>query len=68
MKKGLFFLAITTVLILSCTDEQTQLIEEQKDLNETLKTTSLKDALEIDPIKDCPQNDRNCNGIDDSQE
>ncbi|WP_299836102.1 hypothetical protein [uncultured Tenacibaculum sp.] len=68
MKKKVFLLlTVSSVLMFSCTDNSTELIEERKEINETIINQN-SELDQIDPIKDCPQNDRNCNGIPDSQE
>ena len=59
-KKTFFLIAVILTLCISCTDNSTEILEERREINE--------DFNKIDPIKDCPQNDRNCNGVPDSEE
>ncbi|CAL2101225.1 conserved protein of unknown function [Tenacibaculum sp. 190130A14a] len=77
-------LITTSLLLFNCSDnsvdEMLQLKSNQS-LSQTepgddgkIKTTDPADDGEklssnkIDPIKDCPENDRNCNGVPDDQE
>lgn len=58
MKTYIYYFLLASVLFLSCTDnglEELELRNENKIEN-------------IDPVKDCPENDRNCNGVDDDEE
>lgn len=66
MKKVSLILAMvfSTLLLTNCSDSSKEL--EQLTL-EQLKIKG-SESSKIDPIKDCPQNDRNCNGIPDNQE
>ena len=63
MKKVVIILGMvfTMGLLSSCTDTTLDDIEN-KEKQQT------ENANLIDPEKDCPQNDRNCNGIPDDQE
>ncbi|CAM1370564.1 hypothetical protein TPENAI_60906 [Tenacibaculum litopenaei] len=62
MKKLLVVLAVVSIgSFCSCTDNSLEEIERN---GQAQNRTEFK----IDPEKDCPENDRNCNGVPDDQE
>ena len=70
MKKKTLLIALVASITIGCSDDFENLIETEKKtekVHEKISTT-YTDKIEIDPEKDCPQNDRNCNGIPDSKE
>mgnify|MGYP005995123747 CR=1 FL=1 len=64
MKKRLLTLVVFATTLIACEDN-TQDITEKEYQNERREVSA---NAKIDPIKDCPQNDRNCNGVPDSEE
>ena len=50
---------LSVVFLSSCTDSDLKDLEQRNE-------TELQ--MSIDPEKDCPPNDRNCNGIPDDEE
>ena len=49
------------VLLTGCEDQSKELEQQKKEESEFVQN-------KIDPVKDCPQNDRNCNGVPDDEE
>ncbi|WP_272152150.1 hypothetical protein [Tenacibaculum aiptasiae] len=62
MKKVLLLAMLNVFFITSCTDS----VEENLQNETQFKQTNPEKA--IDPEKECPPNDRNCNGVPDDQE
>ncbi|TDQ22783.1 hypothetical protein [Tenacibaculum caenipelagi] len=76
MKKKTLVVALIATFAIACTNDMDNLIEPgnkiekeiEKEIENEKQSKIQLEEPEIDPEKDCPQNDRNCNGIPDSQE
>lgn len=66
MKKVVLLALFSVVVLTSCEDLTEKIVPTKDEIEE--KTSARMDNLPIDPEKDCPQNDRNCNGIPDNKE
>lgn len=67
MKKVFLLMAMFMVVVLtSCTDSSEENLPNETETQKLSKSENIE-AL-IDPEKDCPPNDRNCNGVPDDEE
>ncbi len=59
-------LFLSAFLFTGCTDNSEDLIESTSQKEKRIESGFYEN--QIDPAKDCPQNDRNCNGVPDDKE
>ncbi|TDQ27689.1 hypothetical protein [Tenacibaculum caenipelagi] len=73
MKKVFLLIALFGMVMLSsCTDNTEENLPnetETQELQQVLSSIQTEEIAKlIDPEKECPPNDRNCNGVPDDQE